>query len=83
MAKAIAEMNTYDAVNHPRHYTQHPSGVECIQVDPAAQWEIREYANAVGRIIDQEFPRTWQLFQETLRRKAAGKSTRCGLTFLN
>ena len=21
-----------DKVNHPRHYTQHPSGVECIQV---------------------------------------------------
>ena len=21
-----------DAVNHPKHYTEHPSGVECIQV---------------------------------------------------
>jgi len=21
-----------DAVNHPEHYTSHPSGVECIQV---------------------------------------------------
>ena len=21
-----------DAVNHPRHYTCHPSGVECIQI---------------------------------------------------
>lgn len=21
-----------DAVNHPRHYTEHPSGVECIQI---------------------------------------------------
>lgn len=21
-----------DAVNHPAHYTQHPSGVECIQI---------------------------------------------------
>ena len=21
-----------DAVNHPRHYTEHPSGVECITV---------------------------------------------------
>ena len=25
--KAVA-----DAVNHPAHYTQHPSGVECIQI---------------------------------------------------
>lgn len=22
----------YDVVNHPPHYTQHPSGVECIQI---------------------------------------------------
>ena len=22
----------YDPVNHPKHYTQHPSGVECIQI---------------------------------------------------
>ena len=22
----------YDPVNHPKHYTSHPSGVECIQV---------------------------------------------------
>jgi len=24
-----------DAVNHPPHYTKHPSGVECIQVTEA------------------------------------------------
>ena len=23
---------TNDPVNHPRHYTNHPSGIECIQV---------------------------------------------------
>jgi hypothetical protein len=22
----------YDPVNHPKHYTNHPSGVECIQI---------------------------------------------------
>ena len=22
----------YDNVNHPQHYTSHPSGVECIQI---------------------------------------------------
>lgn len=25
-------MAGHDAVNHPAHYTSHPSGVECIQV---------------------------------------------------
>jgi hypothetical protein len=23
---------THDPVNHPKHYTEHPSGVECIQI---------------------------------------------------
>jgi hypothetical protein len=23
---------THDPVNHPVHYTEHPSGIECIQV---------------------------------------------------
>jgi hypothetical protein len=22
----------YDSVDHPKHYTSHPSGVECIQI---------------------------------------------------
>lgn len=25
-------MTSDDPVNHPKHYTSHPSGVECIQV---------------------------------------------------
>lgn len=29
----IENMNpTHDPVNHPTHYTSHPSGIECIQV---------------------------------------------------
>jgi hypothetical protein len=23
---------THDPVNHPKHYTAHPSGIECIQI---------------------------------------------------
>ena len=29
---AMSDDNKPDLVNHPPHYTQHPSGVECIQV---------------------------------------------------
>jgi hypothetical protein len=25
-------MEKYDNVNHPKHYTSHPSGVECIDI---------------------------------------------------
>ena len=33
-----------------------------LRMAPNAQWEIRQYANAVGEMIAQKFPRTWQLF---------------------
>lgn len=33
-----------------------------LRMDPSAQWEIRQFANAVGQIIASRFPRTWQLF---------------------
>jgi thymidylate synthase (FAD) len=29
---------------------------------PQAQWEIRQYANALGQVVSQLFPRTWHLF---------------------
>ena len=28
----LKQADEHDAVNHPKHYTSHPSGVECIQV---------------------------------------------------
>lgn len=31
---------------------------------PEAQWEIRQYANIVGEIVRQCYPRTWALFIE-------------------
>lgn len=32
MLKEKLAESKYDMVNHPPHYTQHPSGVECIQI---------------------------------------------------
>lgn len=34
----------HDPVNHPRHYTSHPSGVECIDV-------VRHFTFNVGNVI--------------------------------
>jgi len=31
-AYAIKDQEGEDIINHPRHYTSHPSGVECIQI---------------------------------------------------
>ena len=33
-----------------------------LRMAPNAQWEIRQYANAVGTLVEREFPRTWKLF---------------------
>ena|SRR5258708_2593085 len=33
-----------------------------LRMDPNAQWEIRQYANNLGEIIKEIFPRTYKLF---------------------
>ena len=35
-----------------------------LRMDETAQWEIRQYANLVGHLIAEHFPRTWNLFTE-------------------
>lgn len=39
-----------------------------LRMHPDAMWEIRQFANAVGQIVEEHFPRTWALFD---RRRAA------------
>lgn len=38
-----------------------------LRLDPAAQWEIRQYAEAVAQIIYEAFPQTARLFAESFR----------------
>jgi thymidylate synthase (FAD) len=35
-----------------------------LRADYRAQWEIRQYADALGQIIQQAFPKTWELFMQ-------------------
>jgi thymidylate synthase (FAD) len=43
-----------------------------LRMDEHAQWEIRQYANVVGELIKQAFPRTWELFAvDYVNQKAA------------
>jgi hypothetical protein len=37
-------MSEHDEVNHPKHYTSHPSGVECITV---TEWMSFNIGNAI------------------------------------
>lgn len=38
-------------------------GFMTLRSDPKAQWEIRQYSDALGVFVSQAFPRTWKLFQ--------------------
>lgn len=33
-----------------------------LRMDEKAQWEIRQFANAVGEFVAEHYPRTWELF---------------------
>jgi len=33
-----------------------------LRMEKTSQWEIQQYANAVGELIAEHFPRTWELF---------------------
>lgn len=35
-----------------------------LRLDSRAQWEIQQYAQAVGQIIQRKFPHVWKLFAE-------------------
>lgn len=37
-------------------------GFLTLRMDGHAQWEIRQYANALGEMVRLSFPRTWELF---------------------
>lgn len=40
-----------------------------LRMAPNAQWEIRQYANAVAALVEQVFPRTWGLFINDFTRR--------------
>ena len=56
-----------DAVDHPRHYNSHPSGVECITV-------VEHMGFNLGNAIEDIRKAAWYLKREIERReKAAAK----------
>lgn len=69
----MSKRSKHDSVNHPPHYTNHPSGVECIQVTEHMSfclgnavkyiWRADEKGNAIEDLkkaiwyIDREIKR--------------------------
>ena len=73
---SIQKKPKHDDVNHPSHYTSHPSGVECIQVTEHMGFNLGNAIKYIWRvdlksndpIKDLEKAR-WYLDREIQRRK--------------
>ena len=70
-------MAQFDAVNHPAHYTAHPSGVECIQITEHMNFCIGNAMKYLWRaglkkdaITDLE-KAIWYIKREIARRRTA------------
>lgn len=46
-------------------------GFLALRLDTSAQWEIRQYAEAVAALVKEKFPRTYDLFNEDQIKKGA------------
>lgn len=67
----------YDAVNHPRHYKSHPSGVECIEITRHMGFNLgnaMKYiwrADTKGNAIEDLRKAAWYIEDEIKRRSTA------------
>lgn len=67
-----------NAVDHPSHYTSHPSGVECIQVTRHMGFNLGNVVKYVwradlkGNAVEDLRKARWYLDDEIARREAAG-----------
>lgn len=74
VANAMAK--AHDPVNHPKHYTSHPSGVECIQVTQHMSFCLGNAVKYIWRCGDKGNPiedlkkAIWYLQQEIQRMEA-------------
>ena len=72
-------MSTHDPVNHPAHYTAHPSGVECITVTEHMNFNVgnaMKYlwrAGSKGDALEDLKKAAWHVNREIERIRKAAK----------
>ena len=70
----------HDPVNHPRHYTGHPSGIECIQITEHMGFCLGNAVKYIWRAdlkadaIEDLRKARWYLDREIVRRLAVTKA---------
>lgn len=71
---------SHDLVNHPKHYTQHPSGIECIQITRHMNFNLGSASKYIWRCdlkhnaIEDLRKAIWYITNEIDRRTAGGLS---------
>jgi hypothetical protein len=70
-----ASVTENDPVNHPKHYTSHPSGVECIQITEHMGFNLGNALKYIWRADLKEDPiedlekARWYVDRELMKRK--------------
>ena len=78
---------TADMINHPPHYTRHPSGVECIQITRHMGFNLGNAvkyiwrADLKGAAVEDLEKAVWYIRDEIAKRKAASTLPNEGLPF--
>jgi hypothetical protein len=75
-----ASITFHDPVNHPKHYTSHPSGVECIQITEHLNFCLGNAVKYIWRAGEKDQAKeiedlekaSWYLLREIERRKTSG-----------
>jgi hypothetical protein len=72
-----------DPVNHPPHYTSHPSGVECITVTEHMNFNVGNAVKYLWRAdlkngLEDLEKAAWYVTREIARRKAARSPSDAG-----
>lgn len=68
-----------DSVNHPPHYTHHPSGVECIQITEHMGFNLGNAikyiwrADLKGQAVEDLSKARWYIDREIQRREGSNK----------
>lgn len=74
-------MTTHDPVDHPKHYTARPSGVECIQITEHMGFNLGNTIKYIWRAdlkadaVEDLKKARWYLDREIAKRETAKRET--------
>jgi len=74
----MSDIKENDTVHHPKHYNEHPTGIECINIIEQFSFNIGNAIKYLWRAdykgdVEEDFQKAiWYIEREMLRRKVLG-----------